>query len=117
MHFLPLRPVMNAISNLNPLKATTLPEGPCPNPRHDGYKSRRKDGQVTVEFALVCIPFFAILFAIIDYAQIYFYENSLQNAMREAARFGTAGRIIQAVNPGGSLAFDTNNGVVVPKAI
>jgi Flp pilus assembly protein TadG len=71
-----------------------------------------------VEFALICIPFFAILFAIIDFAQIYFYENSMQNALREAARFATAGMVIQATNPDGSLAFETNSsGVTVPKAI
>jgi hypothetical protein len=71
-----------------------------------------------VEFALICIPFFAILFAIIDFAQIYFYENSMQNSLREAARFATAGSIIQASNPNGTPAFETNSdGIAVPKAI
>jgi Flp pilus assembly protein TadG len=71
-----------------------------------------------VEFALICIPFFAILFATIDFAQIYFYENSMQNSLREAARFATAGSIIQAHNPDGSPAYETNSGgVTVPKAI
>jgi hypothetical protein len=71
-----------------------------------------------VEFALICIPFFAILFSIIDFAQIYFYENSCQNALREAARFATAGSIIQATNSSGGLAYETNSlGIVVPKAI
>jgi len=75
-------------------------------------------GQTTVEFALICIPFFCILFAIIDFAQIYFYENSCQNALREAARFATAGSIIQATNADGSSAYETNaGGLVVPKAI
>jgi Flp pilus assembly protein TadG len=78
----------------------------------------RRGGQTTVEFALICIPFFAILFAIIDFAQIFFYENTLQNALREAARFATAGSIIQATNANGSLAYETNSGgIVVPKAI
>ena len=107
---------MNTKTNLTPSKAITLLEESCPKSRHEGYKSRRKDGQVTVEFALICIPFFAILFATIDYAQIYFYENSLQNAMREAARFGTAGRIIQ-LSTNGSPVYETNQGVIVPKAI
>ncbi len=75
-------------------------------------------GQTTVEFALICIPFFAILFAIIDFAQIYFYENSMQNSLREATRFATAGSIIQAYNGNGTPAFETNaGGVTVPKAI
>ena len=71
-----------------------------------------------MEFALICIPFFAILFSIIDFAQIYFYENSLQNALREACRFSTAGRIIQATNSAGQPAYETNSsGIVVPQAI
>jgi hypothetical protein len=70
-----------------------------------------------VEFALICIPFFVILFAIIDFAEIYFYENSCQNALREACRFATAGSIIQASNAQGP-EFETNSlGIVVPKAI
>ena len=52
----------------------------------------------------------------IDYAQIYFYENSLQNALREAARFATAGSVIPLTNAQGE-AFETNDGVAVPKAI
>jgi Flp pilus assembly protein TadG len=67
-----------------------------------------------VETALLMIPFFAILFAIIDYGQIYFYDNSLQNALRESARFATAGRIIPPLT--GPL-YETNQGVVVAKAM
>jgi Flp pilus assembly protein TadG len=75
-------------------------------------------GQTTVEFALICLPFFIILFALIDFSEIYFYENSLQNALRESCRFATAGRIIQAVDSSGNPEFETNsNGIVVPKAI
>jgi Flp pilus assembly protein TadG len=71
-----------------------------------------------VEFALICIPFFAILFSIIDFAQIYFYENSVQNALRESARFATSGRVIQAVNGAGAPLYETNSGgIVVPQAI
>lgn len=94
-----------------------MPTEGCLKSRHSRARKKRGDGQVTVEFALICIPFFAILFAIIDYAQIYFYENSLQNAMREAARFGTAGRVIEQYYPNGSVVYETNAGVVVPKAI
>jgi Flp pilus assembly protein TadG len=69
--------------------------------------------QTTVEFSLIIAPFFAILFAMIDYANVYYYDNSLQNALREAARFATAGRIIQNSN-----AYVANGqGVEVPLAI
>ncbi len=90
----------------------------CLEPRRSVHRKGCAGGQTTVEFALICIPFFAILFAIIDFAQIYFYENSMQNALRESARFATAGSIIQATNSNGSLAYETNSsGVTVPKAI
>jgi hypothetical protein len=76
----------------------------------------RTRGQSTVEFALIVLPLFAIFFALVDYAQIYFYENSLQNALREATRFATAGSVIPMTNGQGE-EFETNDGVAVPKAI
>lgn len=89
----------------------------CPDSRRSWGVKKRVRAQTTVEFSLICLPFFAILFAIIDYAQIYFYDNALQNALRESCRFATAGRIIQATNPDGSAAYETNAGVVSPKAV
>jgi hypothetical protein len=70
-----------------------------------------------VEFSLICLPFFLLLFAIVDYAQIYFFKNSLQNAMREATRFATAGSIIQMTDMNGNPVYETNNGVITPRAI
>jgi hypothetical protein len=81
-----------------------------------GRCSGGKRGQSTVEFALIVLPLFIIIFAIIDYAQIYFYENALQNALRESTRFATAGSVIQMTN-GGIAQYDTNFGVATPKAI
>ncbi len=81
-------------------------------------RKRRGAGQTTVEFALICLPFFIILFAIIDFAEIFFYENSLQNGLREACRFATAGRVIQLTDANGNPVFETNSsGITVPKAI
>jgi TadE-like protein len=81
--------------------------------RHSERNCRVSKAQATVEFALVLVPFFAILFAIIDYANVYYYDNSLQNALREAARFATAGRVIQTNN-----LYEVNGqGVEVPEAI
>jgi hypothetical protein len=102
----------------NTVALCALTTDKCLKPVLFSRRKGRTGGQTTVEFALICIPFFAILFAIVDFAQIYFYENSLQNALREACRFATAGRIIQATNSGGGLAYETNSsGIVVPKAI
>jgi Flp pilus assembly protein TadG len=80
------------------------------------YKGRSK-GQTTVEFALICLPFFVILFAIIDFAEIFFYENSLQNALREACRFATAGRVIQATDASGNPLSTNLGSFSVPIAI
>jgi Flp pilus assembly protein TadG len=88
----------------------------APAPLCRSRPARGKRGQSTVEFALIVLPLFIIIFAIIDYAQIYFYENALQNAMREATRFATTGRVIQATN-NGVAQYDTNSGIAVPKAI
>jgi len=108
---------MTSAPCIHSVKATAMATVRCLKPRRFRRVKRLYTGQTTVEFALICLPFFALLFAIIDYAQIYFYENALQNAMREAARFATAGSIIQATNPNGTPAYETNNGLVVPKAI
>lgn len=62
-------------------------------------------GQTTVEFALICLPFFIILFAIVDFAEIFFYENAMQNALRESCRFATAGSIIPKRDANGNPIF------------
>src|SRR5580658_5903687 len=90
----------------------------CPEILRLGAKAEGTKAQTIVEFSLICLPFFALLFALIDYAQIYFYDNSLQNGLRECSRFTTAGSIIQATDAGGNPAYETNvGGVVVPQAI
>jgi hypothetical protein len=84
----------------------------CLKSRHKKTRDHRRKAQSAVETSLLLIPFFAIFFAIIDYAQIYFYDNALQNALREAARFATAGRVIQS-----GTNYDNIDGVYVPQAI
>lgn len=108
---------MEGTQSPNTVRLRTFPTAQCLKTLLFRGRKGRRGGQTTVEFALICLPFFAILFALIDYAQIYFYENALQNAMRETARFTTAGRVIQAYNSDGSLAYETNAGNVMAKAI
>src|SRR5471030_620837 len=108
---------MDRVESTNAVVPTTLATDECLKPLLFSRRRGRVGGQTTVEFALICLPFFAILFAIVDYAQIYFYENSLQNALRESTRFATAGRIIQAYDSNGNPEYDTNDGVALPKAI
>src|SRR5450755_2931701 len=99
MHFKSENLKMERIESTNTVVAMGLTTGKCLKALLFPRRKGRVGGQTTVEFALICIPFFVILFAIIDFAEIYFYENSCQNALREAARFATSGRVIQAVNP------------------
>src|SRR5476651_836465 len=108
---------MDRVESTNTVEQVSLTTDKCLKPLLFSGRRGRVGGQTTVEFALICLPFFIILFAIIDFSEIYFYENSLQNALREAARFATAGRIIQAVNASGVPQYTTNSlGIVVPKA-
>jgi hypothetical protein len=81
-----------------------------------GRRQRCRSGQAMMEFSLVVLLLFLVIFAIIDYAQMFFYENALQNAMREATRFATAGSVIQLTN-NGVAQYTTNNGVAFPEAI
>jgi TadE-like protein len=109
---------MDRVESTKTVGQVKLTTKKCLKPLLFSRRRGRAGGQTTVEFALICIPFFVILFAIIDFAQIYFYENSLQNALRESARFATSGRIIQATGSSGTPLFETNSGgIVVPKAI
>jgi Flp pilus assembly protein TadG len=80
---------------------------------HFLHRKREVRGQSVIEFSLILLPFCLILFAVIDYAQIYYYDNAMQNGLREAARFATAGRIIQST----STPYETNSGLIVPRAI
>ena len=50
-------------------------------------RRRKSLAQTTVEFALVCPIFFALLFATLDYAQLFFYDHSLRYALYMSGRF------------------------------
>jgi Flp pilus assembly protein TadG len=47
---------------------------------------RQEDGVAAVEFALVAVPFFALVFAIIETALVFFAGQALQTAATNAAR-------------------------------
>lgn len=75
-----------------------------------------EDGAVAIEFALVAIPFFALLFGIIELAITFFLTSALQGAAFDAARnvktndvtYADGAEFAQAVceglNPGASTA-------------
>ena len=64
--------------------------------------SKNQDGATAIEFALVALPFFALLFAIIELAIIFFVNSALNNATSEAGRLIRVG---QFQNCGGATRF------------
>lgn len=48
--------------------------------------TRREDGTTAIEFAILALPFFTLLFGIIELAIIFFIQSNVQNAAFEAAR-------------------------------
>lgn len=58
--------------------------------------SRASSGSVAVEFAIVSIPFFALLFAIIETALIFFMGQVLDSAVTKASRQIRTGQAQQA---------------------
>lgn len=68
---------------------------------------RRKDGATAVEFALVAIPFFWMMFAIAEIAGISLIQTSLDAAVTETARKVRTGQ----VQGGGMTATQVKNDV------
>lgn len=58
--------------------------------------SRASSGSVAVEFAIVSIPFFGILFAIIETALLFFVSQVLDSAITKASRQIRTGQAQQA---------------------
>ena len=52
----------------------------------------KSKGQTTVEFALVAILFFGLLFVIIDVAMLFFVNLTMQHAVREGTRYAVTGQ-------------------------
>lgn len=55
----------------------------------------RQEGVATVEFALVCLLFFTLLFAILEFGRLLFMFNTMQEVTRSAAREATVSWIDQ----------------------
>jgi Flp pilus assembly protein TadG len=47
---------------------------------------RAKQGSAAVEFAIIAIPFFLLLYAVIDTSLVYFATQTLENGVSAAAR-------------------------------
>ncbi|HET9904638.1 MAG TPA: TadE/TadG family type IV pilus assembly protein [Xanthobacteraceae bacterium] len=56
---------------------------------------RQDEGAVAIEFALVALPFFLLLFAILETAMVFFVEQTLETATADAARLIMTGQAQQ----------------------
>lgn len=54
--------------------------------------ARRDDGQALIEFAIVVVPFLALLFAIIETALVFFAGQVLETAVADSARLILTGQ-------------------------
>ncbi len=54
--------------------------------------SKNHDGSIAIEFALVALPFFALLFAILETALIFFAGQILETGLADAARLIRTGQ-------------------------
>jgi hypothetical protein len=63
----------------------------------------KEKGAALVEFALVAILFFTMLFAIIEFGYLYWVNLSMQHAVREGARYAVTGRTDFDPNPDPTL--------------
>ncbi len=70
------------------------------NRRRNSVASRfsKSRGQSTVEFAMVALLFFMMLFAMIDYGWIMFAQMNIQQAVDDAGRYASTGQESSAGN-------------------
>jgi len=66
----------------------------CPRVLHTF--GRREDGAAAVEFAMVAAPFFAVLFAIMETAMVFFAGQTLETAAADSSRLIFTGEAQQS---------------------
>ena len=68
-------------------------------------RSRSEEGTTIVEFAFGFMVFVFVSFAVIDFGHLFFVRMDVQNALQEAARYGSTGNHLpDPVNPGNNLS-------------
>lgn len=66
-------------------------------------RRRRQRGNTFVETALIFLPLFAIIFAIIDFGLVVFIRSTLQHAVREGARYAVTYQLKPGYGHDGSI--------------
>src|SRR5579871_1898491 len=89
---------MDAGYHFNLPRKPVAPEGEKtmkePLSRHGAVSKpgHRPRGNATVEFAMVLPLFFLLVFGILDFGRLFFIQETLQYALREAGRFAVTGQ-------------------------
>lgn len=78
-------------------------------PRNLLRRSRSEEGQSLVEMALAFMVFVYLAFAVFDFGHLFFVRTAVQNALQEAARYGSTGNHLpDPKNPGQNLSRTTS---------
>ncbi len=66
---------------------------------------RGQHGSALIEFALIALVFFGLMFAIFDFGRVFYIQFVLHSAVREASRFTVTGNVLpDPNNPGQFLS-------------
>ena len=60
----------------------------------DDIKDRRERGNTIVETALIILPLFTIVLAIVDFSMVAFVRTTLQHAVREGTRYAITSQTV-----------------------
>src|SRR5271154_3878115 len=84
-----------------------------------GKLMRSRRAQSLVEFAMVAPLFFLLVFGITDFGRLFFTQETLQFALREAGRYAVTGQqMADSSNPGHFMSrVDSIKAVAAQKAI
>lgn len=70
---------------------------------------RSEDGQSLIEFSITFLVFILLVFGVFDFGHLFFVEMQVQNAIQEAARYGSTGNHLpDPNNPGNNLSRVTS---------
>ena len=66
---------------------------------------RGRAGSALIEFSLIALVFFGLIFAIFDFGRLFYIQFALHSAVREASRFTVTGNVLpDPNNPGQFLS-------------
>ena len=83
----------------------THASGQILSPSTEPSRARATRGSSAIEFALIAPVFFLLLAGVIDLGRLFFVQMTLQDALRQAARFASTGWHQSGTDPGTGLPY------------